>query len=45
MNGKGDKQRPTDKGKFDANFDAIFRKKDKKDEEAKNDNKSERKPK
>jgi uncharacterized protein with von Willebrand factor type A (vWA) domain len=29
MNGKGDKQRPTDKGKFDANFDAIFRKKDK----------------
>lgn len=26
MNGKGDKQRPTDKSKFDANFDAIFRK-------------------
>ena len=29
MNGKGDKQRPTNKATFDANFDAIFRKKDK----------------
>jgi uncharacterized protein with von Willebrand factor type A (vWA) domain len=29
MNGKGDKQRPTNKASFDANFDAIFRKKDK----------------
>ena len=25
--GKGDKQRPTDKEKFDANYDLIFRKK------------------
>ena len=24
--GKGSKQRPTDKAKFDANYDAIFRK-------------------
>ena len=31
MNGKGDKQRPTNKANFDANFDAIFRKKDKVD--------------
>jgi len=30
MSGKGDKQRPTDKSKFDANFDAIFRKPKKK---------------
>ena len=35
MNGKGDKQRPTDKSKFDANFDAIFRKKDKVDNKQK----------
>jgi|TARA_R110000851_G_scaffold62734_1_gene143713 hypothetical protein len=27
---KGDKQRPTDKAKFDANFDKIFGVKDKK---------------
>ena len=28
--GKGDKQRPTDKKKFDENFDRIFGKKEKK---------------
>ena len=28
--GKGDKQRPTDKQKFDENFDKIFGKKPKK---------------
>ena len=27
MNGKGSKQRPTDKAKFDDNFDKIFGKK------------------
>ncbi len=26
MNGKGSKQRPTNKAKFDANYDAIFNK-------------------
>ena len=26
MNGKGSKQRPTDRAKFDANYDAIFNK-------------------
>ena len=26
MNGKGSKQRPTDKAKFDSNYDAIFNK-------------------
>lgn len=31
--GKGSKQRPTDKQKFDANFDRIFGTKDKKPEE------------
>jgi uncharacterized protein with von Willebrand factor type A (vWA) domain len=31
MNGKGDKQRPTNKAAFDANFDKIFGKKDKSD--------------
>ena len=32
MAGKGDKQRPTDKAKFDAGWDRIFSKpKDKKD--------------
>ena len=31
MNGKGDKQRPTNKAAFDANFDNIFGKKDKSD--------------
>jgi hypothetical protein len=29
MNGKGSKQRPTNKVAFNTNFDAIFRKKDK----------------
>jgi hypothetical protein len=28
--GKGDKYRPVDKAKYDANYDAIFRKKKKK---------------
>jgi len=31
MSGKGDKQRPTDKARFDANFDNIFGKKDNKE--------------
>lgn len=31
--GKGDKQRPTDKQKFDNNYDLIFRKKPKSQEE------------
>jgi ABC-type Zn uptake system ZnuABC Zn-binding protein ZnuA len=35
MNGKGDKQRPTNKANFDANFDAICRKKDKVDNKQK----------
>jgi len=29
MNGKGSKQRPTNKAAFDSNFDNIFGKKDK----------------
>jgi len=28
MDGKGSRQRPTDKQKFDSNYDAIFRKPD-----------------
>ena len=43
MNGKGDKQRPTNKASFDANFDAIFRKKDKSTEDKKG--KEDKKPK
>lgn len=37
MNGKGSKQRPTNKSKFDANFDKIFgnKSKDKKPTEDK----------
>jgi len=31
--GKGDKQRPTDKKKFDENYDLIFKKKPKTPEE------------
>ena len=31
--GKGDKQRPTDKQKYDNNYDLIFRKKPKSQEE------------
>jgi uncharacterized protein with von Willebrand factor type A (vWA) domain len=45
MNGKGDKQRPTNKAAFDANFDNIFGKKDKKEKEVKNDDKNKHKPK
>ena len=30
MNGKGSKQRPTNKAKFDSNYDAIFNKKEEK---------------
>lgn len=33
--GKGDKQRPTDKQKFDDNYDLIFKKKPKTPEEQK----------
>ena len=33
--GKGDKQRPTDKDKFDNNYDLIFKKKPKTPEEQK----------
>lgn len=42
MNGKGDKQRPTDKSKFDANFDAIFRKPKNKSTDKSKGNKDER---
>jgi uncharacterized protein with von Willebrand factor type A (vWA) domain len=45
MNGKGDKQRPTNKAAFDANFDNIFGKKDKSDKkETKPSEKSNAKP-
>lgn len=44
MNGKGDKQRPTNKAAFDANFDNIFGKKDKSDKsDKKQDKPSEKK--
>ena len=39
MSGKGDKQRPTDKSKFDANFDEIFRKTKKESTDKSNGNK------
>jgi len=42
MSGKGDKQRPTDKSKFDANFDEIFRKTKKESTDKSKGNKDER---